>query len=87
VTRRREEGNIRTFGLTSGRRMIEYGDMKTVVDDFRSFLRHAPEDGEYELRSHEQLAEAGKILGLRVVDYLIVARKGYFSFLESGLIR
>jgi DNA repair protein RadC len=40
-----------------------------------------------DLRTHEQLTEAGKILGLRVLDHVIVARKGYFSFQEAGLIR
>ena len=39
-----------------------------------------------DLRTHEQLTEAGKLLGLRVVDHVIVARKGYFSFQEAGLI-
>jgi DNA repair protein RadC len=42
---------------------------------------------EADLRIHEQLAEAGKILGLRVLDHVIIARKGYFSFQEAGLIR
>jgi len=36
---------------------------------------------------HEQLTEAGKILGLRVLDHLIVTRKGHYSFQEAGLIR
>lgn len=40
-----------------------------------------------DLRTHEQLTEAGKLLGLRVLDHIIVARKGYFSFQEAGLIR
>jgi DNA repair protein RadC len=40
-----------------------------------------------DLRIHEQLAESGKILGLRVLDHVIVTRKGYFSFQEAGLIR
>jgi len=40
-----------------------------------------------DLRTHGQLTEAGKILGLRVVDHVIVARKGYFSFQEAGLMR
>jgi DNA repair protein RadC len=35
---------------------------------------------------HEQLTEAGKILG-RVLDQVIVTRKGYYSFQEAGLIR
>ena len=40
-----------------------------------------------DLRTHGQLTEAGKLLGLRVLDHIIVARKGYFSFQEAGLIR
>ena len=39
-----------------------------------------------DLRTHEQLTEAGKLLGLRVVDHIIVARKEYFSFQEAGLM-
>jgi DNA repair protein RadC len=38
-------------------------------------------------RTHEQLTEAAKILGLRVQDHVIVTKKGYFSFQENGLIR
>lgn len=41
---------------------------------------------EADLRMHEQLAEAGKILGIRILDHVIVARKGYYSFQEAGLI-
>jgi DNA repair protein RadC len=37
--------------------------------------------------THEQLTEAAKILGLRVLDHVIVTKKGYFSFQENGLIR
>jgi len=40
-----------------------------------------------DLRMHDQLTEAGKILGLRVLDHVIVTRKGYYSFQESGLIK
>ncbi len=38
-------------------------------------------------RTHERLTEAGRILGIRVLDDLIVSRKGYFSFQENGWIR
>jgi DNA repair protein RadC len=44
-----------------------------------------PSDADRQLQ--EQLTEAGKILGIRVFDHVIVARKGYFSFQEAGLIR
>jgi DNA repair protein RadC len=42
---------------------------------------------EADMLVHSQLTEAGKILGLRVLDHLIVSGKGYFSFKETGLIR
>ena len=41
---------------------------------------------EADLRMHDQLTEAGKILGLRILDHVIVTRKGYYSFQEAGLI-
>lgn len=40
-----------------------------------------------DLRMHEQLTEAGKILGLRVLDHIIVAKKGHFSFQDAGLMK
>jgi len=42
---------------------------------------------ESDLRIHDQLTEAGKILGLRVLDHVIVTRKGYYSFKEACLIK
>lgn len=42
---------------------------------------------EADLRIHDQLTEAGRILGLRVLDHLIVTRKGYYSFKEAGFIK
>jgi DNA repair protein RadC len=41
---------------------------------------------EADLRLQDQLTEAGKILGIRVLDHIIVSRKGYYSFQEAGLI-
>ena len=39
-----------------------------------------------DIKTQARLVEAAKILGIRVLDHLIVGRKGYFSFEESGLI-
>lgn len=39
-----------------------------------------------DLKTQEQLVQAAKILGIRVLDHVIVSRKGYFSFQEAGLI-
>ncbi|MBI2947683.1 MAG: hypothetical protein HYY23_08545 [Verrucomicrobia bacterium] len=35
---------------------------------------------------HNQLTEAAKILGLRILDHVIVGKKGHYSFQESGLL-
>lgn len=34
----------------------------------------------------ERLLQAGRLLGVRVLDHVIVARDGYFSFLDAGLL-
>ena len=41
---------------------------------------------EADLKIHEQLVQAAKILGIRVLDQVIVTKKGYCSFQELGLI-
>lgn len=45
-----------------------------------------PQPSDADRRTHDQLTEAAKILGLRILDNVIVARKGYFSFQEAGLV-
>lgn len=32
----------------------------------------------------DRLIESGKLLGIEVLDHLIISKKGYYSFLESG---
>jgi len=32
------------------------------------------------------LTEAGKILGVEVIDHIIVGKNGFFSFKEKGLV-
>jgi len=39
-----------------------------------------------DLNINHQLTEAGRILGIHVLDHVIVTRKGYFSFQEAGLL-
>ena len=39
-----------------------------------------------DLRMHSQLMESAQILGIRVLDHVIVGKKGHYSFQESGLI-
>jgi len=40
-----------------------------------------------DMKMHEQLTEAGNILGLRVLDHIIISRRGYLSFQEVGIIK
>lgn len=39
-----------------------------------------------DLKIHEQLTEAGKILGIKILDHIIISKKGYYSFQDQGLI-
>ena len=39
-----------------------------------------------DLKIHEQLVESGKILGIKILDHIIISKKGYYSFQEAGLI-
>lgn len=41
---------------------------------------------EADLKIHEQLTQAAKILGIRILDHVILSRKGHYSFQETGLI-
>jgi DNA repair protein RadC len=40
-----------------------------------------------DLRMHEQLTEAASILGLRILDHIIISRRGHLSFQEAGIIK
>lgn len=40
-----------------------------------------------DLQITKRLREAGKILGLEILDHLIIANRNYFSFKEKGLIK
>jgi DNA repair protein RadC len=46
-----------------------------------------PEPTEDDLTMTKRLIEAGKILGIEVLDHIIVAKTGFFSFKEKGLLR
>jgi DNA repair protein RadC len=39
-----------------------------------------------DLKTQEQLVQAANILGIRVLDHVIVSRKGHFSFQGAGII-
>ena len=70
------------------------------ADAFRAVLREAaaavvfvhnhpsgdPSPSPEDLTLTARLMSAGSILGVRVLDHVIVARSGHFSFLDAGLI-
>lgn len=39
---------------------------------------------EADFKTQDQLVQAAKILGIRVLDHVIVSKKGYYSFQEAG---
>ncbi len=39
-----------------------------------------------DINFQEQLTQAGKILGINIIDHIIVSKTGYYSFQEQGLI-
>jgi len=39
-----------------------------------------------DIKIQEQLMEAGKILGINIIDHIIVSKRGYYSFQAEGLI-
>ena len=45
-----------------------------------------PEPSEDDIAITKRLIEAGKILGIEVMDHIIIAKNGFFSFKEKGLI-
>ena len=44
-----------------------------------------PTPSKQDIVATEQLRNAGEILGIRLVEHLIVAGEGYFSFREGGM--
>ena len=45
-----------------------------------------PEPSEDDLTITKRLMEAGKILGIEVIDHIIIAKNGFLSFKERGLV-
>jgi len=45
-----------------------------------------PEPSEDDVTITKRLIEAGKILGIEVIDHIIITKNGFFSFKEKGLI-
>lgn len=87
------EKRIVTVGLLDKSQVHPREVFADVITDRAAsvILAHNHPSGELkpsnsDLKIHEQLTEAGKILGISVLDHIIVAKKGYFSFQERGLL-
>lgn len=46
-----------------------------------------PQPSDADRKLHERLTAAAEILGLRILDHIIISRKGYFSFQEQNLLK
>jgi len=87
------EKRIVTIGLVNSSQIHPREVFADVIADRAASVIFAhnhpsgdPKPSETDAKTHKQLTEAGKILGLIILDHIIVTKKGYFSFQEAGLI-
>ena len=87
------EKRIVTVGLLDKSQVHPREVFADVITDRAAsiILAHNHPSGELkpsnsDLKIHEQLVEAGKILGIKILDHIIISKKGYYSFQEAGLI-
>ena len=87
------EKRIVTIGLVNSSQIHPREVFADVIADRAAAVIFAhnhpsgdPKPSDVDAKTHKQLTEAGKILGLQILDHIIVTKKGYFSFQEEGLI-
>jgi len=87
------EKRIVTIGLLNKSQVHPREVFADVIADRAAaviFVHNHPsgelQPSESDLNIHRQLTEAGKILGIQILDHVIVTRKGYYSFRETGLL-
>ncbi|QTA93720.1 RadC family protein [Desulfonema magnum] len=87
------EKRIVTVGLLNKTQVHPREVFADVITDRAAsvILSHNHPSGELrpsnsDLKIHHQLTEAGKILGITVLDHIIISKKGYYSFQEQGII-
>jgi DNA repair protein RadC len=87
------EKRIVTIGLVNSSQIHPREVFADVIADRAAAVIFAhnhpsgdPKPSDIDAKTHKQLTEAGKILGLRILDHIIITKKGYFSFQEHGLI-
>ncbi|MBC8459683.1 MAG: DNA repair protein RadC [Deltaproteobacteria bacterium] len=87
------EKRIVTIGLVNSSQIHPREVFADVIADRAAAVIFAhnhpsgdPKPSDVDAKTHKQLTKAGTILGLRILDHIIVTKKGYFSFQEAGLI-
>jgi len=87
------EKRIVTVGLLNKTQVHPREVFADVITDRAAsvILSHNHPSGELEpsesdLNVNKQLIDAGKILGITVLDHIIISKRGYYSFQEHGLI-
>ena len=87
------EKRIVTIGLVNSSQIHPREVFADVIADRAAAVIFAhnhpsgdPKPSETDAKTHRQLTEAGKILGLRILDHIIVTKKEFFSFQEAVLI-
>lgn len=87
------EKRIITIGLVNSSQVHPREVFADVISDRATsviFAHNHPSGtltpSEADKKIQNQLTEAGKILGINILDHIIISRNGYFSFQEAGLI-
>lgn len=88
------EKRVVTVGLLDKSQVHPREVFADVISDRAAavILAHNHPSGELkpsnsDLKINEQLMKAAEILGIRLLDHVIVAKNGYYSFQEQGLIQ
>jgi len=68
-------------------KLMQYGPEKLSNSELLAIiLRSGAKKSEDDLEMTKRLVEAGKILGIEVIDHIIITKRGFISFKEKGLI-
>jgi hypothetical protein len=63
-----------------------FEDLKKIEDVEQDMLKGIVLSPEDDLKITKRLTEAGKILGIDVVDHIIISKDSFYSFKDSNLL-
>ena len=74
------------------RQRVSQGGVDCTIVDHRLILVHTPPSGSAEPSPQdkvltERLAQAAALFDIRLVDHLVIARQGHYSFCKAGLLK